>query len=108
MYSPEANTEDEGASRRGPKGYFQGSRRAFLESRLPEYMAVRKGRRKAFWHGFWSAWWLRYPWKLGDDEEPPEDDPEKMTRLGSVAPGEAKFKAEVEQRLQEVSQPTCC
>ena len=99
--------ESEIPSRRGPKGYFQGSRKEFLESQLPSYLAAKKGRRQNFWYSFWSAWWLRYPWRLDDSEEPPKDDPEKMTRLASVAPGEEKAKQEVEQRLREVCRLTC-
>lgn len=65
-------------------------------------MAVKKGSRQGFWHKFWSAWWQRYPWKLDDNEEPPTNNPEKMARLASVAPGEDVFKKEVEQQLMEV------
>ena len=100
------NAENEAVQRRGPKGYFQGSRKDFLESRLPAYIAVKKGRRQSFWHSFWSAWWQRYPWKLEDDQEPPKDNPERMARLASVAPGEEQVKKEVEQRLREVCRLT--
>ena len=91
--------ENGGPSRRGPKGYFQGSRKEFLESRLPGYVAAKKGHHQDFWFSLWSAWWLRYPWKLGDDEEPLQDDPQKMARLVSVGPGEEKFKMEFKQKL---------
>ena len=101
-----ANAENGGSSRRGPKGYFQGSRKEFLETQLPGYIAVKKGQRSSFWHDFWCAWWLRYPWKLEDDEEPPRDDPQKMARLASVAPGEEKIKEEVEQKLWGVGRLT--
>lgn len=91
----------EDAQHRGPKGYFQGSRKEFLESQLPAYLACKKGNRRNFWHKLYSDWWLRYPWRLDDDQEPP-DDPEKMTWLGSVAPGDEAKKALVEQRLNDV------
>jgi hypothetical protein len=86
---------------RGPKGYFQGSRKEFLDSQLPEYMAVGKGSRQSFWHEFWTAWWERYPWKLEDDKEPPAE-PEEMKRLASVGRGEDDLKAEVEEKLTTV------
>ena len=69
-------------------------------------MAAKKGRRQNFWYGFWAAWWQRYPWKLEDDQEPPKEDPEKMRRLASVAPGEEQDKKEVEQKLREVCRLT--
>lgn len=95
-------TEGVPAQRRGPKGHFQGSRKEFLEGYLPEYVATKKGNRHNFWHKLYSDWWLRYPWKLADDEEPPKDDPEEMTRLGSVGSGESAAKGVVEKRLTEV------
>lgn len=88
---------------RGPKGYFQGSRKEFLESQLPAYMAVKKGNRHRFWHQFWTAWWERYPWKLDDDAEPPTD-PEEIKELMSVGPGEENLKEGVEKRLTNVRQ----
>ena len=103
----ETNAENEAAPRRGPKGYFQGTRRDFLESCLPDYIAAKKGHCQNFWYGFWSAWWQRYPWKLEDDQEPPKDNPERMARLAAVAPGEEQAKKEVEQRLREVCRLTC-
>ena len=98
--------ESEVTSRRGPKGYFQGSRKIFLESQLPAYLVAKKGHRHSFWYGFWSAWWQRYPWRLADDKEPPKDDPEKMARLASVASGDKQAKQEVEQKLHEVCRLT--
>ena len=65
---------------RGPKGYFHGSRKEFLESQLPAYTADKKGSRQSFWHKFWTAWWEHYPWKLSDNEEPPTD-PVKLKEL---------------------------
>ena len=83
----------------GPKGYFDGSRKIFIESQLPEYIAGKRGSRQGFWHRFYCTWWQRYPWKLGDDEEPPTNDPAKMTSLASVAPGEDVLKKAVERKL---------
>lgn len=92
----------EDATRRGPKGYFQGSRKEFLEAQLPAYRATKKGSRQSFWHQFWSGWWAQYPWKLDDHEEPPADKPEEMVILASVAPGEADLKTEIERKLTDV------
>jgi hypothetical protein len=86
---------------RGPKGYFLGSRKVFLESRLVVYMAAKKGARQDFWHEFWTAWWERYPWRLPDDQEPPTD-PKEMEKLASVEHGEDELKKEVEERLSQV------
>lgn len=88
--------------RRGPKGHFQGSRKEFLESYLPKYLACKKGNRQKFWHELYSAWWLRYPWRLNDDKEPPADDPKKMASLAAIAPGDNIKKASVEKTLTEV------
>ena len=95
------NLED-APQRRGPKGYFTGSRKEFLESQLPAYMVIKKGIRRGFWHKFWSTWWQRYPWGLEDDEEPPADDPDKMARLVSVGPGQQALKVEVENNFTVV------
>lgn len=90
------------AQRRGPKGYFHGSRKEFLESQVPAYSACKKGSRQNFWHGLYCGWWERFPWKLGDNEEAPADDPDKMASLASVEPGEADRKAGVEKQLTTV------
>ena len=90
------------SQRRGPKGYFQGSRKEFLENHLPTYLASKKGNRQKFWHDLYSAWWIRYPWRLEDDKEPPVDDHEKMARLAAVAPGDEARKALVERTLTDV------
>ena len=103
IHSHSLNSEKATCGQRGPKGYFQGSRREFLESNLPAYMAVKKGSRLSFWHKFWSAWWARYPWKLGDSAEPPTD-AEEMKKLASVGHGEDNLKEGVETRLKIVRQ----
>ena len=95
-------TENTPAQRRGPKGYFQGSRKKFLEDYLPTYVSYTKGNRHKFWHDLFNVWWQRYPWKLNDKQEPPTDDSEKMTRLASVGPGDRAIKAAVEEKLTEV------
>lgn len=89
--------------RRGPKEHFNGSRKIYLQSRLPAYIASKKGSRQKFWHALYSGWWERFPWKLGDDKEPPTNDPAEMTRLASIAPGEEAWKEQVETRLKRVS-----
>ena len=91
-----------GVGRRGPKGYFLGTRKEFLDSQLPEYLATKRGARQKFWYKFYCAWWQRFPWKLGDDEEPPTDNPEEMARLASVAPGDDERKRGVEESLTTV------
>ena len=88
--------------RRGPKGYFQGTRKEFLESQMPEYLAIKKGSRRKFWYKLYCAWWQRFPWKLGDNEDPPTDNHERMAQLASVAPGEEGWKKEVEESLTAV------
>ena len=88
--------------RRGPKGHFQGSREIFLNTYVAAYMTSKKGAHRGFWHGLYSTWWPLYPWKLNNDEEPPTDEPTKMTRLTSVAPGEEVLKKEVERKLTNV------
>ena len=50
----------------------------------------------------------KYPWKLGDKEEPPLEDPAKMTHLASVQVGEHSRKSEVEAALVAVSLPSLC
>ena len=86
----------------GPKGYFKGSRKEFLESWLPAYKATKRGNCQAFWYKLYCSWWLRYPWKLSDDEEPPTDNPVRMANLAALTPGEENQKKEVEKRLNEV------
>jgi hypothetical protein len=101
--SPTYSSTDKAApQRRGPKGYFKGSRKDFLESQLSTYTAHKKGNRQNFWHELYSAWWIRYPWKLDDDDEPPTGDSDKMARLAAIAPGEEELKRCVEKRLTEV------
>ncbi|KAF9782647.1 hypothetical protein BJ322DRAFT_1110523 [Thelephora terrestris] len=86
--------------RRGPKGYFKDSRKEYLQSHLPAYVACKKGSRQGFWHRLYSGWWERFPWKLKDNDEPPANDPAEMKRLASVTPGEEARKKEVEKHLQ--------
>ena len=63
---------------------------------LLEYIATKKGSRQSFWHRFYSTRWQQFPWKLDDNQEPPMNDPEKMARLASVAPGKETKKANIE------------
>lgn len=88
--------------KRGPLGHFQGSRLAFLNSHIPEYKSLKKGARHGFWHRLYTTWWQRYPWKLDDNEEPPENDTDKMAQLGSVAPDEKDWKGKTEKQLTDV------
>ena len=98
------DTEKALLQRRGPKGYYSGSRKEFLESQIPAYAACKKGNRQKFWHALYRSWWQRYPWKLNDNEEPPTDDPGKMLSLASVAPGDQEQKKKTERQLTTV----CC
>lgn len=93
---------EEPRRRRGPKGYFKGSKLAYLESHLSTYVATKKGSRQNFWHKVHTGWWERFPWKLDDDNEPPTNDSAEMARLAEVAPGEEGQKEAVEKALQEV------
>jgi hypothetical protein len=79
----------------GPKGYFKGSRKEFLESQLLEYHLAKRGNCQSFWHKLYCAWWQHYPWKLSDDEEPLMDNPARMINLAAVAP-RADQKRQVE------------
>jgi hypothetical protein len=94
-------SEDASTQRRGPKGYFQGSRKKFLESNIPGYTACKKGNRQNFWHVLFSSWWKLYPWKLNDSHEPPTD-PEAMVDLESVESSEISHKEIVEGVLMGV------
>ena len=78
-----------------------------MESHVPAYLATKNSSRKGFWHQLFSAWWLRYPWKLGDDEEPLTLQAE-LTRLTAVGPGEQDAKKEIEQKLTEVRRIYIC
>jgi len=94
--------EDASVPRRGPKGYFNGSRKELLEDHLPAYLATGKGNRQKFWHGLFSAWWNRYPWRLADDQEPPTDNPEEMARLALAGPDDSAQKKLVVKTLEDV------
>lgn len=97
-------TEEVQIKRRGRKGYFQGSREEYLESHLPAYRALGKGRRGNFWTELFNGWWERYPWKLSDKEEPPTNDEEEMARLSEVGPGEIGLQNAVVKALTDVGQ----
>lgn len=90
--------------KRGVKGYYTGSRLVFLEGYRDEYTLLRGKNRHQFWHEFYNAWWKKYPWRLGDEQEPPTNDLEKMRSLSYVG-GEkdVEEKAEVEAKAREVS-----
>ena len=71
-------------------------------SRVPAYLAKKKGNRRKFWHELFSAWWEQYPWRLTDDEEPPTDDPEEMASLALAGPNDSVQKGAVVKRLEGV------
>ena len=93
---------DASVQRRGPKGYFDSSRKEFLESQVPSYLAAGKGNRRKFWHELFSAWWKQYPWRLADSEEPPTDNPEEMARLALAGPDNLTQKGLVVKALEDV------
>jgi hypothetical protein len=72
-----------------------------LESHVPAYLATKDTSRRGFWFTLFSAWWILFPWKLADNEDPPTVQAE-LTRLATVGPGEQDAKKEVEQKLTEV------
>ena len=93
----------ENPAKRGVKPYFVGSRNQLLESHLEEYISLRFQNRKKFWFTVFTEWWKKYPWKLGDQDEPPLHDPAKMADLASVGEGEHGRKSEVEAAVVKVS-----
>ena len=86
----------------GPKDYFRGSHKEFLESQVDAYLANKKGTHQKFWYELYCTWWQRYPWKLSDNKEPPTDDSGKMAQLTLVAPGDKAVKKQVEKQLTKV------
>ena len=89
----------ENPGKRGAKPRFTGSRQKLLEDHLEEYMALRHRNRNNFWSDFFAKWWVTYPWKLGDKEEPPLDDPVRMADLASAEGAEMERKSEIEAKL---------
>ena len=89
----------------GVKGYFTGLRLKFLTSHCDEYAALRGKSHQAFWFKVFNEYWVRYPWRLPDHEEPPADDPKKMEELAYVGEDEKdqEKKAVVEEVLCDVS-----
>lgn len=96
-------TDAETPGKRGAKPYFTGSRQALLEEFLEQYIALKRKNRNNFWFEVLSKWWKNYPWKLGDKEEPPLDNLEKMEELVSVQDGEHDKKSAVEAAVTAVS-----
>ena len=91
--------DPENPGKRGAKPRFTGSRQNLLEDHLEEYIALRHQDRHEFWFKFFSKWWKNYPWKLGDKEEPPSNDPIKMAKLASAEGAEKEEKSKVEAEL---------
>ena len=65
-------------------------------------MALRRRNRNDFWSDFFAKWWVVYPWKLGDKEEPPLNDPVKMADLAFAGAAEMEAKSEIETKLVAV------
>ena len=70
----------EGSEKRKPgrKGNFHGQRLQFLESFLPSWEKARNDRTTGdFWSTVLSAYWKKFDWRLGRDEDPsqPSGDP---------------------------------
>ena len=89
--------------KRGAKPYFSGSRQKLLEEHLEEYVSLRHKSQNKFWSEFLAKWWELFPWKLGNKEEAPLNNPSKMSELASVQPGERNRKSEVEAAVIAVS-----
>jgi len=71
---------------------------------LDEYVSLKFKSRNQFWFELFAKWWEKYPWKLGDKEEPPLDDPTKMSELAYIqGPDEHKDKSKVEAAVIAVS-----
>ena len=87
----------------GAKPYYAGSRQKLLEEHLEEYTSLKFQNQNQFWFEFFAKWWKRFPWKLDDKEEPPLDDPTKMSQLASAEVGELDKKLEVEAAVVVVS-----
>ena len=94
--------------KRGPKGYYKGSRLTLLESYCDEYVLLRNKSHHHFWHKLFEAWWQKYPWCLLNEEEPPLDDPTRMQALSYVWGDEdLEEKAVVAARVRKVSSFNC-
>lgn len=89
----------ENPEKRGAKPRFTGSRQKLLEDHLDEYIGLRHQNRNDFWFKFFAKWWQNYPWRLGDKEEPPSDNPARMAELASVEEAEKESKSKVEAEL---------
>ena len=87
--------------KRGAKGHFSGSRLDFLNGYCDQYNSLRGKNRARFWLNFFDEWWKTYPWRLADNEEPPNDDA-KMQALSEVGTEKA-LKKDVETKLKVVS-----
>ena len=94
--------------KRGVKPYFSGSCQKLLKEHLEVYLSLKHKNHNQFWSEFFAKWWQKYPWKLDDKEEPPLEDPAKMTHLASVQVGEHSRKSKVEAALVAVSLPSLC
>ena len=95
--------DPENPEKRGAKPCFTGSRQELLENHLEEYILLRHRNRSDFWFKLFAKWWEKYPWRLGDKEEPPLNDPARMAELASVGEGEEGAKSKVETELIAVS-----
>ena len=76
-----------------------------MTSYCDEYTLLRGKSHHAFWFKLFNEYWVRYPWRLPDHEEPPANDPKKMEELAYVREDEKdqKKKAAVEDALRDVS-----
>ena len=105
VYKNPAHRATAQPQKRGVKGYFTGSRLEFLTSYCDEYISLRGQSRHQFWFNLFNEWWMRYPWRLLDNEEPPTNDPKMMEALAYVGEEDEEAKRSVEEKLREVSMP---
>nr|GAT42903.1 predicted protein [Mycena chlorophos] len=82
----------------GSRAKFKGKRLEYLQAFVPEYLANkarggrhRRGSGKSLWDTVFPGYWTAFPWRLPEDEEPPEDQDE-LKKL--ALPGDDKEKAE--------------
>ena len=101
MNGTHKGTENPG--KRGPKPHFTGGHQKLLEEHLELYTSLKHKNRNQFWFEFFAKWWEKFPWKLDDKDEPPLDDPAKMSELAAVQAGEHGKKSEVEAAVKIVS-----
>jgi hypothetical protein len=80
-----------------PPFRFQGERRQFLESRVPEFVKDPLSNRRDFWRQIFVEYWATFPWRLPIDVDPhdgidmsePENHRECDLKVGTILTTEA-------------------